>query len=558
MLPKRLSSDPMCLLFSLLLTAIVCCSVTAAITDSGSVSGTAPGGDPIIGISDIGRLTINGGSTLTSDMAIIGDLLNGVGLVTVTDFNSGTDSASRWTTTSLMVGDEGIGRLEILNGAIVTVDVAANPGIGDLFIGNDADSQGTIIVNGFGSQLRMGDDSTVGLNGTGILRIENDGQVIGTNDLGTDTFSVGVHGRIELAGGRLRSEVLTNNGVIIGSGRLDNAGAIVNSGTGHIEVRTADRLVINAPVTNQGEIVVLGGELEFFDPVTSSVSGAEVTLRDGGQVEFPTTGFGYDSTAGTLASTAGINDIYGTVRIQGLSSKLVVTGRSTAIFHDPVTNAGGTIEVFPGSTPVYLQGLTTTGSTAVLSLHLTDPEEPAELGQVDVVGTAQLAGKVAIQLGAGYHPRVGDAFQVLTASQVIGTLDLGTAPALLGGMIWEIDVNPTNVLLSVVATGDYNGNGVVDAADYVVWRETQGQSGDRLAADANGDRMVDTADYEFWRARFGNVVTAGSGAMTAVVPEPVSKVMLLLGVVCALCRSRSVRSATIAHSHGRSYLHCEP
>jgi hypothetical protein len=125
-------------------------------------------------------------------------------------------------------------------------------------------------------------------------------------------------------------------------------------------------------------------------------------------VQFPTTAFGYDSTAGTLASTAGINDIYGTVRIQGLNSKLVVTGRSTAIFHDPVTNAGGTIEVFPGSTPVYLQGLTTTGSTAVLSLHLTNPEEPEELGQVDVVGAALLAGQLAIQLGAGYVPRAGD------------------------------------------------------------------------------------------------------------------------------------------------------
>src|SRR5262245_50931400 len=97
--PKRLPSDPMRLLFSLFLNALICCPVGAAITDSGSVSGTAPGEDPIVGISDIGRLTINGGSTLASDVAIIGDLQNGVGLVTVTDFNSGTDSASRWTTT---------------------------------------------------------------------------------------------------------------------------------------------------------------------------------------------------------------------------------------------------------------------------------------------------------------------------------------------------------------------------------------------------------------------------------------------------------------------------
>ena len=62
-----------------------------------------------------------------------------------------------------------------------------------------------------------------------------------------------------------------------------------------------------------------------------------------------------------LATTGGTNDIYGTVRIQTASSKISVSGGSTAVFHDPVTNAGGTIEVFAGSTIVYLQGLTTTG-----------------------------------------------------------------------------------------------------------------------------------------------------------------------------------------------------
>jgi hypothetical protein len=50
-----------------------------------------------------------------------------------------------------------------------------------------------------------------------------------------------------------------------------------------------------------------------------------------------------------------------------------------------------------------------------------------------------------------------------------------------------------------VLIGDYNQNGTVDAADYVVWRKTQGtvvtpSSG----ADANGDRIVDQDDYDAW------------------------------------------------------------
>jgi T5SS/PEP-CTERM-associated repeat protein len=151
-----------------------------------------------------------------------------------------------------MVGDAGRGLLEIFNGAIVAVDFSANPGTGDLNLGNAADSQGTTVVSGRGSQLRMGDDTTVGVNGTGILRIENEGYVLGTNGVGTDLFTVGPLGRIELAGGQLQTEVLTNDGVILGSGRIDNEGTIVNSGTGRIEVGNADRLVVNAPVTNQG------------------------------------------------------------------------------------------------------------------------------------------------------------------------------------------------------------------------------------------------------------------------------------------------------------------
>ena len=53
--------------------------------------------------------------------------------------------------------------------------------------------------------------------------------------------------------------------------------------------------------------------------------------------------------------------------------------------------------------------------------------------------------------------------------------------------------------------GDYNNNGVVDAADYVVWRDTLGSS-TSFQADGNRTGSVTSADYDYWRARFGNVV----------------------------------------------------
>jgi hypothetical protein len=69
-------------------------------------------------------------------------------------------------------------------------------------------------------------------------------------------------------------------------------------------------------------------------------------------------------------------------------------------------------------------------------------------------------------------------------------------------------------------TGDYNGNGRVDAADYVLWRKTLNQTGIPLGtgADGNSSGTIDAGDYTYWRQRFGTPIS-GSGA-TATVPEP--------------------------------------
>ncbi len=69
---------------------------------------------------------------------------------------------------------------------------------------------------------------------------------------------------------------------------------------------------------------------------------------------------------------------------------------------------------------------------------------------------------------------------------------------------------------------DYNSNGVVDAADYVLWRNSLGSTTD-LRADASGptvgvaNGVVDQADYNYWRANFGAVVPSyGSGSAIGV------------------------------------------
>ena len=88
--------------------------------------------------------------------------------------------------------------------------------------------------------------------------------------------------------------------------------------------------------------------------------------------------------------------------------------------------------------------------------------------------------------------------------------------------------------------GDYNGNGVVDAADYVAWRK-----GGTLLNQVDDPGHVTPQDYLEWRARFGNIAGSGSGGGLvgdAAVPEPATIVVLtIMAPFFAQCRHERSR-----------------
>jgi hypothetical protein len=92
-------------------------------------------------------------------------------------------------------------------------------------------------------------------------------------------------------------------------------------------------------------------------------------------------------------------------------------------------------------------------------------------------------------------------------------------------------------------SGDYNGDHVVNAADYTVWRNTLGSAATPAGSGADGipDGTIDDADYEFWKQHFGEVVPGGAGAggIAAVVPEPSAMLLMLIGLLAATIYRKS-------------------
>ncbi|TWT35479.1 hypothetical protein KOR34_03710 [Posidoniimonas corsicana] len=80
------------------------------------------------------------------------------------------------------------------------------------------------------------------------------------------------------------------------------------------------------------------------------------------------------------------------------------------------------------------------------------------------------------------------------------------------------------VAAEAMLAGDFNQDGVVDAADYTVWRDHLGDAAGALANDPTGE-SIGQSQYELWRSNYG---ANFSPAATGHAPEPAVMAMLLL------------------------------
>lgn len=76
--------------------------------------------------------------------------------------------------------------------------------------------------------------------------------------------------------------------------------------------------------------------------------------------------------------------------------------------------------------------------------------------------------------------------------------------------------------------GDFNADGVVNTADYTVWRDYVGQYTGGLA-DSNGDGWVNGADLAAWRTHFGRAL---GSLFPFSIPEPTAATLLATAFLC--------------------------
>ena len=149
---------------------------------------------------------------------------------------------------------------------------------------------------------------------------------------------------------------------------------------------------------------------------------------------------------------------------------------------------------------------------------------------IAVADDAMLAGDLVIELAAGFVPVLDDSFELLQAiGGIVGGFENVLLPAVPSGLAWELEAGANSIVLTVVTGGiggDYNSDGVVDAADYTVWRDQLGSSESLANDDTPG---VGMDDYTRWKTNFGQ--SAGGGASAHGVPEPAGGALLFMAAL---------------------------
>lgn len=258
-----------------------------------------------------------------------------------------------------------------------------------------------------------------------------------------------------------------------------------------------------------GNYNMLGGSLSTgtYLMMGNTATGKGTFKQSGGTLELKRNSTNHGLYLGFTAGATGLYEISGGTLSVAATNPGVLNGANAA--------GGGGLGTFRvvGSAPIITIGTNyTQKADAKLDLVIGAGISPLNLG-----GNAVLDGILSASFTA--TPTVGQQFTIMnyggTQSGTFGSFDnLVDSP--MGPNSVQLSINyGTGSASSIVLTvdslvtphpGDFDGDGDVDAADYVIWRKTM---------------PGNTAKYNEWRANFGYPPGSGSSlGGSGTVPEP--------------------------------------
>jgi hypothetical protein len=481
----------------------------------------------------------------------------------------------------------------LVGGSILAeVNVAANSGRALVGFG---EIRGNIDFNGAANLLTK--NGTLNLYGA-ILDVGTIGTADSSGILNVvNPWNTSVTDLVQLNGGELRGAAITNGGAagingfgllssrVINSTRIDaEGGALVvetaandndwdgplgtgslNAVSGDLEIRddATFPFIGTASASANRTLFVSDFELEFEPGSTLSLAdGARYRSTNGthlgGAVMVSGGTASLENDATTVFQDGSMTTLSGNLRLENPVT-VVEAGASFAGGSSLINAASQTLRLLDGANVNVLvknQGTLELGTSPGQVQGLDFQQDPTGTLEIELAGTglddfdrmtllgqAILGGELNVSLLNGFSPAAGNAFSFLSAvGGVTGTFNSVNLPPLGAGLSWSLSYNPTNVQLSVIQAlaGDFNGDGRVDAADYVVWRKYDGTP----------------TGYNTWRAHFGQTAGSGSaghplgasaGSLSAAVPEPIS-LGLLLCVIAPLVRVRRLVSLPLERS----------
>ena len=340
--------------------------------------------------------------------------------------------------------------------------------------------------------------------GTGTLVLTNAGNA-GNREVrgGTLRVAAGALGTTgDLILGHGTTLAVTGNNSLAASRSLFLGFPSQTTATATIDVAANQTFTVAGLVTSNsglalGALVKTGaGSLALTNGGVIFLGGRTLELNGGLLVNNGTVSGTTNVNAGAVAKGAGT---YGVVNVN--QGGVYAPGNSAGVSTAAAVHFANTPIVGGPTLMIELAG--TAAGTAYDQLHVTGP--------------LALGGTLAVSIIEGFTPAAGSSFDILDWGSLSGTFSTIALPT-LSGLAWNTSQLYTTGVLSVLAAGlagDYNQNGVVDAADYVVWRNGLGTT-------------YTQNDYTVWRANFGR--TAGAGSVVgAAVPEPDS--LALAGVL---------------------------